>query len=201
MKIGYGRVSTLDQNLDSQHDALQKAECDRIYVDKASGSLKDRPELMKALEELRPGDQLVVTRLNRLSRSRKQLYEITDDLKVRDISFVVLNMNIDTSTFGGRIFFAIMAEIAEWELENIREGTLEGLAAARKRGRVGGRKPTMSRTQVLAAIDFYHASDHNTTWEIVAQEFGVPTRTLHSSRRREGLTDYVPEQYRPKEAS
>ncbi|MFK3988530.1 recombinase family protein [Exiguobacterium mexicanum] len=138
-KIGYARVSTLDQNLDSQLDELNKAGCTKIFQEKAS-SVKKRPEFEKCLDYLREGDTLVVWKLDRLGRTTKKLLELIDDLKSRGINLQIITLGIDTSTAAGRLFFTMMAGLAEMERELIRERTNAGLIAARARGRLGGRK-------------------------------------------------------------
>lgn len=139
-KIGYARVSTLDQNLDSQLDELKKVGCTKIFQEKAS-SVKKRPEFEKCVDYLRPGDTLVVWKLDRLGRTTKKLLELIDDLKDRGINLQIITLGIDTSTAAGRLFFTMMAGLAEMERELIRERTNAGLQAARARGRLGGRKP------------------------------------------------------------
>lgn len=138
-KIGYARVSTLDQNLEMQLDELQKVGCSRIFKEKAS-SVKKRPEFEKCLEYLREGDTLVVWKLDRLGRTTKKLLELIDDLKERNINLQITTLGVDTSTAAGRLFFTMMAGLAEMERELIRERTNAGLKAARSRGRLGGRK-------------------------------------------------------------
>lgn len=139
-KIGYARVSTLDQNLDSQLDELKKVGCTKIFQEKAS-SVKKRPEFDKCLDYLREGDTLVVWKLDRLGRTTKKLLELIDDLKDRGINLQIITLGVDTSTAAGRLFFTMMAGLAEMERELIRERTNAGLQAARARGRMGGRKP------------------------------------------------------------
>lgn len=139
-RIGYARVSTFDQNLDSQLDELKKAGCTKIFQEKAS-SVKKRPELEKCLDYLREGDTLVVWKLDRLGRTTKKLLELIDDLKDRGINLQIITLGVDTSTAAGRLFFTMMAGLAEMERELIRERTNAGLQAARARGRMGGRKP------------------------------------------------------------
>jgi DNA invertase Pin-like site-specific DNA recombinase len=142
MKIGYGRVSTRDQNPAAQHDALAAAGCHPVFVDKASGKLASRPELDKALMVARGGDQLVVTKLDRLGRSLEHLISLSRGLQERGVDLVVLDQGIDTSTAVGRMFFQILGAIAEFEHALTSERTMDGLAAARARGRTGGQKPS-----------------------------------------------------------
>ena len=151
MIIGYARVSTHDQNLDSQLDALQKADCEQIFQEKITGKTKDRPELISCLKALRKGDVLVVWKLDRLARSLKDLVEIITDLNQREIGFKSLTEAIDTTSATGRLVFHIFGALAEFEHSLIRERTIAGLDAARARGRKGGRKPSMSEKDIKKA--------------------------------------------------
>jgi DNA invertase Pin-like site-specific DNA recombinase len=182
-RVGYGRVSTRDQNPDSQRDALTDAGCDEIYVDKASGKLASRPELDKALARLRPGDTLVITRLSRAMRSLRHLLDLAAGLEARGVGLVVLKQQIDTTTPQGRLVFHLLAAIDEFQRELIVEGTLEGLAAARARGRKGGRPPAMSPDQVALAqklADERDADGRNVyTITQVAAMLGVSRPTLY----------------------
>src|SRR3954451_7429633 len=140
MLVGYASVSTLDQNPQTQIDALKQAGCERLYVEKASGAHRDRPELKAALAYMRPGDTLVVWRLSRLARSFKQIIETAHELEQKKQALKVLTRNIDTGTPEGRPFFHITtAAFDEFQRELIVENTKAGLVAARKRGRRGGR--------------------------------------------------------------
>jgi DNA invertase Pin-like site-specific DNA recombinase len=151
MKIGYARVSTRDQNLDLQLDALQRAGCETIYQDVASGAKTLRPELDKMLGQLRSGDVLVIWKLDRLGRSLAHLVELVGDLVKRKIGLVSLNDPIDTTSAQGRLVFNLFASLAEFERELIRERTQAGLTSARARGRVGGRpKGLSSQAQATA---------------------------------------------------
>ena len=151
MLIGYARVSTQDQNLDLQTEALTKAGCARIFDDKISGNRADRPGLSKALEIARAGDTVVVWKLDRLGRSVKQLVNLIGELHAREIQFKSLTDSIDTGTPAGRFFFHVMASLAEMERELTIERTRAGLVAARARGRQGGRKRLMTPSKVEAA--------------------------------------------------
>ena len=149
MLIGYARVSTADQNPELQIDALKKAGCDRIFIDEGvSGSKKSRPELDKCLDHVRKGDSLVVWKLDRLGRSLPHLLEVVGDLEQRGIQFKSLQETIDTSTPGGKLVFHVFCSLAEFERDLIRERTNAGLAAARARGRNGGRPSVLTPEQV-----------------------------------------------------
>lgn len=184
MRIGYGRVSTRDQHPEAQHDALAAAGCDQVFVDVASGKLARRPELDKALLSAnRAGDQLVVTKLDRLGRSLENLIEVSKTLQERGVDLVVLDQSIDTSTPMGRMFFQILGSIAEFEHALMSERTRDGLAAARARGRTGGQKPKLGPRQVKLAREMYEekgADGKRThTVEQIAQEFGVTRPTIY----------------------
>lgn len=183
MKIGYGRVSTRDQNPDAQEDALKEAGCDRIFVDKASGKLASRPELDKALIAAREGDQFVVTKLDRLGRSLKNLIDLVDRLKEQKVALVILDQGIDTSTNIGRMFFQILGAIAEFEHSMMVERTHDGLAAARARGRVGGRKQALKPRQVKLAQEMYDElgedGKRKHTVQAIADELGVARTTIY----------------------
>jgi len=190
MRIGYGRVSTTDQNLDAQRDALQAAGCDRVLVDRASGKLARRPELDKALLVAREGDQLVVTKLDRLGRSLEHLIALSNDLQARGVDLVVLDQGIDTSTPVGRMFFQILGAIAEFEHALMAERTRDGLAAARARGRTGGQRPKLSPRQARIAQDMYDQTGPDGKWahtvSEIASEFGVSRPTIYRHLQRPG---------------
>jgi DNA invertase Pin-like site-specific DNA recombinase len=139
MLIGYARVSTQDQTLDLQTDALTKAGCEKIFQDTTSGAKSERPGLQEAIDHLRAGDTLVVWRLDRLGRTLKHLIATVTDLSDKGIGFKSLQENMDTTTSGGKLIFHIFGALAEFEREVIRERTNAGLQAARARGRLGGR--------------------------------------------------------------
>src|ERR1700712_5516244 len=139
MLIGYARVSTHEQNLDLQEDALKAAGCQKVYTDKTRGTKAERPGLEKALADVRPGESLVVWKLDRLGRSLKHLIGTVTDLSNRGVGFRSLQEAIDTTTSGGKLIFHVFGALAEFERDLIRERTQAGLQAARARGRVGGR--------------------------------------------------------------
>jgi DNA invertase Pin-like site-specific DNA recombinase len=151
MRIGYARVSTDEQSLDLQLDALKKAGCKRTFTDKATAVRVDRPGLAEALSHLRGGDTLVIWKLDRLGRTVKGLVDFVADLQGRGIQFRSLTDGIDTTTPAGRFFFHVMASLAQMERELLAERTRAGLAAARRRGRVGGRKRRMTPGKVESA--------------------------------------------------
>jgi DNA invertase Pin-like site-specific DNA recombinase len=138
--VGYCRVSTQDQNLDLQTDALKKAGCEKIFLERGSGANRDRPELKKALAFVRADDIFICWKLDRVARSVAHLIFVMDDLKNRKVGFKSLNDAIDTTTAAGNLMFQIIAAFAEFERNVIRERTMAGLAAAKARGRLGGRR-------------------------------------------------------------
>jgi DNA invertase Pin-like site-specific DNA recombinase len=147
MILGYARVSTDDQSLDGQRDALTAAGVGRVFADKISGTLRSRPELDRLLDQLRPGDVVVVTKYDRLARSLPDLLAIAGAIEAKGAGFCSLAEDIDTTTPAGRLVFHVFASIAQFERERIAERTREGLTAARARGRVGGRPPALSPAQ------------------------------------------------------
>lgn len=149
MLIGYARVSTADQCADLQLDALRAAGCERVFVEKASGAARDRAQMKAALRALNPGDTLVVWKLDRLARSIRQLIDTIEALDRRQVGFRSLTEGIDTTTPAGRLLLHIMAALAEFERSIIRERTVAGLAAARERGRVGGRRRKLSDSDLI----------------------------------------------------
>src|SRR5918911_515078 len=148
MLIGYARVSTDDQNLNLQRDALQQVGCEQIFTDKVTGTKATRPGLTDALSHLRNGDTLVVWRLDRLGRSLRHLIDTVTELQERGIGFKSLTESIDTTTSGGKLVFHIFGALAEFEREIIRERTKAGLTAARARGKNGGRPKALTTKQV-----------------------------------------------------
>src|SRR5712691_5154305 len=180
MLVGYARVSTHDQNLDLQLDALQKAGCEKIFTDKMSGA-KARPGLDDALSFLRSGDALVVWKLDRLGRSLIDLVTIINTLKEREIHFKVLTENIDTSSPMGELYFHFTAALAQFERRRIRERTMAGLPAARARGRKGGRPRKLNGKQAELAAKML--DDPNNSIEEICEAFPhVSRRTLYRAR-------------------
>jgi DNA invertase Pin-like site-specific DNA recombinase len=177
MLIGYARVSTQDQNPALQLDALKAAGCEKVFVEKASGAQRDRPELMAALDYVRSGDSLVVWKLDRLARSLKQLIETVELLGSRGIGLRSLTEAIDTTTAGGKLVFHVFGALAEFERSIIRERTKAGLDAARARGKKGGRPPSMSGKDIAAAKALL--ADPDITVEEVAKRLNVAPSTLY----------------------
>ncbi len=191
MLIGYARVSTDDQNLDLQKDALTQAGCERIMEDYQSGAKADRAGLMAALEYVRPGDTLVVWRLDRLGRSLKHLIEIVTDLEARNVGLRSLQEGLDTSSSSGKLIFHIFGALAEFERNLIRERTQAGLLAARARGRKGGRPKTLNAEKRALAINLYERKEH--TVNQVCQMMGISKPTLYKYlEERKGTADSLP---------
>ena len=155
MIIGYARVSTTEQNLDLQRDALKRAGCEKIIEDTVSGGKVQRPGLERVHDALRSGDVLAVWRLDRLGRSLKHLIELMAELEAERIGFQSVTESIDTTTPGGKLVFHIFGALAEFERNLIRERTYAGLAAARARGRKGGRRKKLGEKQRAVAVDLY----------------------------------------------
>ena len=149
MILGYARVSTADQQLDSQRDALSTAGAERIFADTITGTARTRPELDQLMRQLRPGDVVVVAKYDRLARSLKDLLDIVEQIKAQGAGFRSLVEDIDTTTPAGRLVFHVFASIAQFERERIAERTREGLEAARRRGRIGGRPHALSPAQKI----------------------------------------------------
>lgn len=176
MLIGYARVSTGDQNLALQHDALTAAGCVKIYNDTISGAKATRPGLDKALDQLRNGDTLVVWKLDRLGRSVKNLIALTDQLEHEGIGFRSLTDQIDTTTPAGRFFFHVMASLAQMERELTAERTRAGLTAARAAGKKPGRKRAMTDSKIAAARQLLA---QGTPAVDVARDLSVSVATLY----------------------
>jgi DNA invertase Pin-like site-specific DNA recombinase len=177
MLIGYARVSTSDQTLNLQNDALEKICCSKIFTDVISGAKAERKGLEEALAYVREGDTLVVWRLDRLGRSLKHLIEVVGDLDKRGIGFKSLTENIDTTTSGGKLIFHIFGALAEFERNLIRERTNAGLLAARARGRKGGRPKSLTGKRVHMAQELYN-NKQNAIADI-CKTLGISRATLY----------------------
>lgn len=175
-RLGYARVSTTDQDPALQQDALQAAGCQRLFIDRASGKLASRPALDELLTQARSGDTLVVWRLDRLGRSLRHLLETVSALEARGVAFVSLTENIDTSTPGGRLVFHLFGALAEFERDLIRERTAAGLAAARARGRTGGR-PTVWTDDKRRAAKAMRASGDDVS--SIARALGISRASVY----------------------
>jgi DNA invertase Pin-like site-specific DNA recombinase len=175
--LGYARVSATDQNPDLQLDALKGAGCFRVFVDRASGALDERQELTKAIDQLRPDDTLVVWKLDRLGRSLRHLIDTVAELQRRGVGFRSLQENIDTTTPGGKLVFHLFGALAEFERDIIRERTNAGLAAARARGRAGGRPLRMTLQKVAIARQMYDTHEH--TVAVIARTLGVSRASVY----------------------
>jgi DNA invertase Pin-like site-specific DNA recombinase len=177
MLVGYARVSTQDQKPELQLDALKAAGCEKVFVEKASGAQRERPELKAALDYMRDGDTLVVWKLDRLARSMKQLIETVEGLEEVGVGFRSLTEAIDTTTAGGKLVFHVFGALAEFERSIIRERTRAGLDAARARGRKGGRPPKLKEDDLRAARAML--ADGEITVEAVAKRLDVSPATLY----------------------
>lgn len=176
MIFGYARVSTEEQNLNMQIDALTQYGVEKIYKEKLTGTRKDRPQLDELLKVLRNGDKIVVYKLDRISRSTKHLIELSELFNDLGVGFVSINDSIDTSTAMGKFFFRTMASIAELERDIISERTKSGLQAARSRGRKGGRPPK-EKDKVEMAIEMYRSKDY--TINQITEATGVSKTSLY----------------------
>lgn len=178
-RIGYARVSTDDQNLDLQRDALTNAGCETIYEEKVSGKSTERPELVQCLKAMREGDTLVVWRLDRLGRSLPDLVKIVSELEAKGVVFESVTERIETASATGKLVFHVFAALAEFERNLIRERTNAGLQAARARGRVGGRKAKLNEKQkneIRALL-----RDPSIVVSDVAKRYGISRTTLYKS--------------------
>ena len=183
MLIGYARVSTADQNLNLQKDALNAAGCERLFTDTASGVKSERPGLTQALKECRKDDTLVVWKLDRLGRSLPHLVETVRDLIARGVGFRSLQENLDTTTSGGKLIFHIFASLAEFERDLIRERTNAGLSAARARGRNGGRPKGVNEKKRKAALAL--SRDTSRSVKEICDILGVSRNTYYKYIRIE----------------
>lgn len=178
MLIGYARVSTDDQHLDLQRDALKAAGCERIVEEKASGGQADRAGLAHLMELLRKGDTVVIWRLDRLGRSLKDLIQLVERLEAAGVGLRSLHEQIDTSSSGGRLVFHVFGALAEFECNLIRERTHAGLAAARARGRMGGRKRRLDEDKRALALSLYQGKQH--TIRQICNMMGISKSTLYN---------------------
>jgi DNA invertase Pin-like site-specific DNA recombinase len=189
-KIGYARVSIRGQNTDSQLNELAAYGCEKIFTDKVTGKLAERPELDKALAYLREGDVFVITRLSRAMRSLKHLIHLAEELRARGVGLVVLKQQIDTTTPTGRMVFHILGAIDEFQRELNVEGTREGLDAARARGRAGGRRPKLSDAKAATVRRMYQATGPDGkrlhTVAEIAQTVGIHRTTVYDYLKKEG---------------
>jgi DNA invertase Pin-like site-specific DNA recombinase len=177
MFVGYARVSTTEQTLDLQKDALRAAGCIEIFEDVVSGVTAERSGLRQALAYLRPGDTLVFWKLDRVSRSLRHLLELAEECKTRDIGLKSLQDEIDTSTSMGKFFFHLMGTVAELERDIIRERTQAGLAAARARGRLGGRRPKLTPKQIAMGRALFESRQH--TVAEICEHLGCSPATFY----------------------
>ena len=184
MLVGYARVSTHDQHLDLQNDALKRAGCDKIFVDETTGATKERAGLKHTLDLLRKDDTLIVWRLDRLGRSLKDLIELVGDLERKGVGFQSLQETIDTTSPGGKLVFHVFAALAEFERNLIRERTQAGLAAARARGRKGGRPKSLDTERRQMAVNLYRQGNHSVPE--ICRLVGVSKPTLYSYVRQAG---------------
>lgn len=178
MLLGYARVSTDDQNLNLQRDALQAAGCERTFEDMASGAKTDRIGLAALMTVLRAGDTVVIWRLDRLGRSLKNLIELVERLEAAKVGLRSLQENIDTTSSGGRLVFHLFGALAEFERNLVRERTLAGLAAARARGRMGGRPKRLDPAKLALALRLHHEDKH--TIKEICQMMGISKSTLYN---------------------
>jgi DNA invertase Pin-like site-specific DNA recombinase len=184
MRVGYVRTSKKDQNPDLQRRELEAFGCERIFEEQISSRKADRPQLRAALEYCREGDELVVWKLDRFGRSLKELIELVNGLRERDIEFVSLRESLDTTTPGGKLVFHVFASVAEFERDLIRERTMAGLEAARARGRKGGRKPVMDEKKLALASAML--KNREIPVKEVCEAVGVSRSTLYRHLKPDG---------------
>jgi DNA invertase Pin-like site-specific DNA recombinase len=182
--LGYARVSTTDQQPQLQVDALERAGCYRVFTETASGARSDRPALEQVLDQLRPGDTLVVWKLDRLGRSLRHLVDTVTGLADRGVGFRSLQEQVDTTTPGGKLVFHVFAALAEFERDLVRERTSAGLAAARARGRRGGRPPVMTTHKPQVAQELYASKQY--TIAAIAKTLGVSRASVYRHLTRAG---------------
>jgi DNA invertase Pin-like site-specific DNA recombinase len=186
--FGYARVSTTDQNPDLQFDALKKAGYDKLFVDRASGARADRPQFRKLLEQVRAGDTILIWKLDRLGRSLRHLLDVVDQLNEEVVGLKSLTDPIDTTSSQGKLIFNIFASLAEFERDLIRERTKAGLAAARARGRIGGRPRGLTeaaKRNARAAAALYRERSHSITQ--ICETLRISKGTVSTYLRHEGI--------------
>lgn len=189
MKIGYARVSTQDQNLEMQLDALSKAGCQQIFKEKVSGIKSDRPELAAMQQILRKDDVVYIYKLDRLGRSLKHLLEIAGEFEKKGVGLVSINDPVNTTTASGKLVFNIFASIAEFEKDLIRERTKSGLEAARARGRKGGRSRGLSKeAEKIAMLAQTLYNERKLGVNDIAKELSISKMTLYKYLRHRGVT-------------
>jgi len=199
VKIGYARVSTQDQNLDRQMDALKNEGCDKIFDEKMTGTKRHRPELEKMLEVIRKGDVIIVTDLTRLSRSTKDLIQLMEHLAEQEVDFKSLKENwIDTTTSIGKFIFTVMAGLSQFERDLTSDRTKEGLAAARARGRVGGRR-SKPKEEIQLACELYKTKKHSLSQ--ITKMTGVSKTSLYRYLKKKVNEMYKSGNYSLKEIS
>jgi DNA invertase Pin-like site-specific DNA recombinase len=194
-RIGYARVSTLEQDEALQHDALTAAGCERVFVDRVSGKLEHRPALDAMLEQLCPGDSVTVWRLDRLGRSLRHLIDVVADLERRDVTFRSLTEALDTSTPGGKLTFHLFGALAEFEHALIRERTMAGLAAARARGRKGGRPTVWTPDKLQTARKMYDSRDYDVA--AIGRVIGVSRASVYRALADRDASTVSPDGLRP----
>lgn len=181
--FGYARVSTEHQNLDRQMDMLRHYGVDKIYMEKMTGTKRERPQLVALLDHMTEGDTVVIESLSRLGRSTKDLIELVELFDSRGVNLVSLKEAIDTSTSAGKLLFTLMSAIAQFERDVIAERTKEGLKAARARGKHGGR-PTVDSRKLTQAKKLYEAGQH--TLREIEELTGIKKATLYRSLQKKG---------------
>ena len=182
--FGYARVSTQTQSTDNQEQLLIEHGCDKVFVEKYTGTKSDRPQLNELRAQLRHGDTVVVTKLDRLGRSTKNLLQIVSDFKEIKVNLVVTQQNIDTTTIEGRLFFTLISAFAQFEAEIISARTKDGLAAAKSKGKLGGRRSVLSPTQQSQVAEFYAQGK---TVSQIAELFSTTRQVIYRSLEKQSL--------------
>ncbi|GAB3754043.1 recombinase family protein [Spirosoma pomorum] len=187
MRIGYARVSTVDQNLDLQINALQSAGCGLIFQEKISGGARDRPELEKLLQQLRPGDEVMVWKLDRLGRNLTHLIELVNTFADKEVTFCSINDSIDTSTPAGKLIFHIFCSLAEFERAQTRERTMAGLAAAKLKGKVGGKPKGLTEEAKTTARVAESLFREGYSIKLIAQKLSIARQTVYTYLDHRGV--------------